>query len=197
VNLRFLHKMIGIVLVLPLIGWAATGAIFFVKPGYGGAYETLAVKTYPMAGGEVARVQPGWREARLVRTVLGPHLLVRSEAGWRNMDPVSLQPLPIPGEEGLTRLFTDAFTAHPDRYGKIVRLVDRTAVTDTGVEVVLDWDRLTLQQRGRDTARIDALYRIHYLQWTGHKTADKWVGGIGLLLLVALSGLGVRLAVRH
>jgi len=182
------------VLLLPLLGWAATGAIFFIKPGYGDAYELLAVKTYPLAGEESIRTQAGWREARLVRTILGTHVLARTDAGWRNLDPSSLQPAPIPGEEGLMRLLRDAFTANPDRYGKIVRLVDRTATTDTGVEVVLDWDRLSLQQKGKDTARIDTLYRIHYLQWTGNKTADKFVGGIGLLLLVALTLLGARLA---
>ena len=192
---RLFHRIIGIVLLLPLLGWAATGAIFFIKPGYGGAYEQLAIKTYPLEGGESIRAQAGWREARLVRTILGTHVLARTDAGWRNLDPSSLQPAPIPGEEGLMRLLRDAFTSNPDRYGKIVRLVDRTATTDTGVEVVLDWDRLTVQQKGKDTARIDALYRIHYLQWTGNKTADKFVGGIGLLLLVALTLLGARLAI--
>ena len=191
---RLLHKIIGVVLLLPLLGWAATGAIFFIKPGYAGAYEQLAIKTYPLDGGAAIRSQAGWREARVVRTVLGTHLLARTDAGWRNLDPSTLQPAPIPGEEGLLRLLQDAFTANPDRYGKIVRLVDRTAITNTGVEVVLDWDRLSLQQKGKDTARIDALYKIHYLQWTGHKTADKFVGGIGLMLLVVLTLIGARLA---
>jgi len=191
---RLLHKIIGVVLLLPLLGWAATGAIFFIKPGYGGAYEQLAIRTYPLDGGVQIRPQAGWREARVVRSVLGTHLLARTDAGWRNLDPSTLQPAPIPGEEGLLRLLQDAFTANPDRYGKIVRLVDRTAITNTGVEVVLDWDRLSLQQKGKDTARIDALYRVHYLQWTGHKTADKFVGGIGLMLLVTLTLIGARLA---
>jgi hypothetical protein len=104
--------------------------------------------------------------------------------------------VPIPGDDAMQRLLHDAFTANPDRYGKIVRLVDRTVTTDTGVDVVLDWDRLSLHQHGKDTARIDALYKVHYLQWTGHKTADKFVGAIGLLLLVTLTLIGARLAFR-
>src|SRR5436190_3997410 len=135
---RLVHRIIGIVLLLPLLGWAVTGAIFFIKPGYGGAYELLAVKTYPLDGGDSIRPQAGWREARVVRTILGSHLLARTDGGWQNLDPASLRPAPIPGGEAMQRLLQDAFTANPDRYGKIVRLVDRTATTDTGVEVVLD-----------------------------------------------------------
>lgn len=191
---RLAHRIIGIVLLLPLLGWAVTGAIFFIKPGYGGAYEALAVKTYPLDGGEAIRPQAGWREARMVKTILGTHLLARTEAGWRNLDPASLQPAPIPGGETMQRLLQDAFTANPDRYGKIVRLVDRTVTTDTGVEVVLDWNRLSLQQKGKDTARIDAIYKVHYLQWTGNKTVDKVVGAVGLILLVTLTLIGARLA---
>ena len=193
---RLVHRIIGILLLLPLLGWAITGALFFLKPGYGGAYEMLAVKTYPLEGGEAIRPQAGWREARIVRTVLGTHLLARTDAGWKNLDPASLQPAPIPGDEKLMQLLHDAFTANPDRYGKIVRLVDRTARTDTGIDVVLDWDRLTLAQKGRDTARIDTLYKIHYLQWTGNATADKFVGALGLILLVTLTLIGARLAFK-
>ena len=195
-SVRLVHRIIGIVLLLPLLGWAITGAFFFIKPGYGGAYEVLAVKTYPLEGGEVVRPQAGWREARMVRTILGTHLLAHTEAGWRNLDPSSLQPAAIPGDEAMQRLLHDAFTANPDRYGKIVRLVDRTVTTDTGVEIVLDWSRLTLQQHGKDTARFDTLYKVHYLQWTGNKTADKFVGAIGLILLVTLTVIGARLAFR-
>ena len=45
--IRKLHRIAGIVMLLPLIGWAVTGAVFFLKPGYAGAYETLPVKSYP------------------------------------------------------------------------------------------------------------------------------------------------------
>ena len=72
-SVRLIHRIIGIVLLLPLLGWAITGAFFFIKPGYDGAYEVLAVKTYPLEGGEVVRPQAGWREARMVRTILGAH----------------------------------------------------------------------------------------------------------------------------
>ena len=66
-------------------------------------------------------------------------------------------------------------------------------VADTGIRIDLDWNRLTLSQRGADTDRIDALYKIHYLQWTGMKSVDQVLGALGILLVVALSVLGVRL----
>jgi hypothetical protein len=180
-------------MLLPLVGWALTGAVFFIKPGYAGAYELLAVRTYPLDDNMPIRIQP-WREARLVKTILGTHLLTRTDTGWRNLDPATLRIAPAPSQDKLRLLFEDAFTANADRYGHVATQVDLTAQTTTGVEVTLDWNRLALQQRGRDTARIDTLYRIHYLQWTGQKTLDKILGLLGLLLIVTLTGLGVRLA---
>ena len=38
---RILHRIIGIALLLPFFGWAITGMVFFIKPGYAGAYEIL------------------------------------------------------------------------------------------------------------------------------------------------------------
>lgn len=181
-------------MLLPFLGWAVTGAVFFIKPGYAGAYELLAVRTYPLDDNMPVRIQ-AWREARLVKTILGTHLLARTDAGWRNLDPASLRIAPVPPQEKLRLLFEDAFAANPDRYGRVATQVDQIARTTTGVEVTLDWNRLTLQQRGRDTDRIDALYRVHYLQWTGVKALDKILGIVGLLLVVTLAGLGVRLAV--
>lgn len=69
--------------------------------------------------------------------------------------------------------------------------------TDTGVRATFDWNRLSLSQRGRDTDRIDALYRVHYLQWTGVVWLDKVLGGLGLVLVVALSAFGMRLLFRR
>ena len=193
ISVRTLHRILGIVMLLPLVGWAITGAVFFIKPGYASAYEQLAIRTYPLDDNLPIRIQ-SWREARLVKTILGTHLLTRTDTGWRNLDPATLRIAPVPTQEKLRLLFEDAFSANPDRYGRVATQVDQTAHTTTGVEVTLDWNRLTLQQRGRDTDRIDALYRVHYLQWTGVKALDKILGAIGLLAILTLAGLGVRLA---
>ena len=196
-TVRRLHRILGIIMLLPFVGWAATGIVFFTKPGYGAAYDALAVKTYPLERPLMVQPDPAWREVRYLRTILGPHLIVRTATGWVQLHPVTLQPLPAPPDEDVKRLIADAFAANPDRYGRIVRLDGAVAATDTGAVITFDWNRLSLQQRGRDTDRIDLLYKVHYLQWTGQKTADKVLGLGGLTLLIALTALGARLAFRR
>ena len=184
-------------MLLPLVAWAATGAVFFTKPGYGAAYDALTIRTYPLEGPIALRPDPAWREVRHLRTILGLHLLARTDKGWVHLDPITLQPAPRPRDEDVKRLMVDAFAGNPSRYGQIVSLDGGTATTDTGAVITFDWNRLSLQQRGRDTDRIDRLYKIHYLQWTGEKTVDKFLGLAGLVLLTALTILGARLAFRR
>jgi hypothetical protein len=183
-------------MLLPFAGWAVTGAIFFIKPGYAGAYEPLSVKTYRLDTSLAVDGNALWREARFVKTVLGEHLLVRTTTGWRHLDPRSLDERLVPAEPELRALIADACSANPARYGRIVSMAGNVATTDTGVRVTLDWSRLSLSQRGPDTDRIDAFYRVHYLQWTGIASVDKVLGAVGLALILVLSGLGVRLFFR-
>lgn len=180
-------------MLLPLIGWAVTGAVFFLKPGYAGAYELLQVKTYPLEGNIVIESDPSWFEARLVRTILGEHLLARTSRGWLHLDPYSRQPLPEPPADDIDTLVTDAVSENPQRYGRIARIQGNNIATDTGVRIELDWERLTLTQTGKDTDRIDLLYKVHYLQWTGINAVDNVLGALGILLVLALGGLGARL----
>lgn len=181
-------------MLLPFVAWAATGLVFFTKPGYGAAYDALPIRTYPLDGAIAVRPEPGWREVRYLRTILGPHLIARTDTGWAQLNPVTLQPASAPSDEDVKRLLADAFTVNPARYGQIVSLARGVAATDTGAVITLDWNRLNLQQRGRDTDWIDGLYRVHYLQWTGQKTIDKALGLVGLTLLIVLTVLGARLA---
>lgn len=191
--IRKLHRIAGIVMLLPLIGWAVTGAFFFLKPGYSGAYETLPVKSYPFESEIKVTPDPAWLEVHLVKTILGEHLLARTSRGWLNYDPRNLQLRNEPSTEEIRALMNDAVSTNPARYGSIIRVEGRNVVTDAGIRIDLDWSRLALSQRGVDTDRIDALYRIHYLQWTGVKAVDQIVGALGILLVFALSLLGARL----
>jgi hypothetical protein len=193
-RIRSLHRIFGIILLLPFLGWAITGLVFFFKPGYTGAYEVLAPKTYLINTQLPINPAPSWQELRYLRTILGDHLLVRTRSGWVHLDPATNQPREPPKETDLRRLLEDAFTSNPARYGKITAVKDNTVKTSTGVEVTLDWNRMSLQQKGRDTDWIDSLYRIHYLQWTGVKSIDRVVGLVGIALVLTLTTLGAWLA---
>lgn len=188
------HRVLGLVMLLPLFGWAITGLVFFLKPGYEGAYELLQLKTYPLEQPFTVTPNPAWLEFRCVRTILGNHLLVRTKEGWRQLDPALMTARAKPSEADLGKLLQDAFTANPSRYGTVATINGNTITTSTNVKVTLDWNRLSVQQRGPDTERIDGLYKIHYLQWTGIKAVDKVLGLVGLALLVTLSILGLLLA---
>ncbi len=189
-RIRSVHRIIGILLFIPFFGWALTGLVFFIKPGYEGAYEMLALKTYPMTAGLPITSEPEWLELRYLRTILGDHLLVRAKSGWIQLDPTTKQQRNRPGDEDLRKLLKDAFTVNPQRYGDISTINGTTVTTNTGVEVSVDWNRMSLQQKGRDTDRIDRLYRIHYLQWTGVKSIDRVVGIVGIALVLVLTSLG-------
>ena len=180
-------------MLLPLTGWAVTGFIFFVKPGYGAAYEILQPGTYPIEGNISIQPDPAWMEFRYLRTILGGHLLVRTSKGWSHLDTQTLQPVSLPDKEAIRSLLEDAFTANPGRYGKVVSVEGNQITTDTGIRIKLDWQRLSLDQRGPDTDRIDLLYRIHYLQWTGVAAIDRVLSLLGITLVIVLSALGARL----
>jgi uncharacterized iron-regulated membrane protein len=195
-TIRKLHRVIGIALMLPFVAWAITGLIFFLKPGYTAAYELLNVKTYPLAQQVNVVSEPGWREFRYLRTVLGDHLLVRLDSGWKQLDPVTKQ-MRTASDAEVRALLKDAFSANPQRYGEVSVITDNTIRTNTGIEISLDWNRMSLQQKGKDTDRIDLFYRIHYLQWTGIKSVDRVVGLVGIGLVLVLTGLGGLLVFRR
>lgn len=174
---RRVHRILGIVLLLPLCGWVATATVFLLKPGYGAAYGFLDIK------------KEG--EERRFRSVLGEHVLVKRESGWTQRDP-------LPDDAALRRLIEDAIASNPERYGTIATF-ERTeagakAETSTGAAIELDWPTMSLSQQGKDTRLLDTLYKVHYLQWTGIPALDRVVGAIGLATLLVLTALGARLA---
>lgn len=189
--LRRVHARIGLLLLLPLLGWASTGVIFFVKPGYEGAYESLNLKTYPVT--QPPRVQGEWEEIRHLRTILGDHVLVRTGNQWQQLDPVSSASRAAPTNDEVSRLVGDAIRAKPDRYGTVSSVTRLEVRTTTNVTVTLDWNQMHLSQRGPDTDRIDFFYRIHYLQWTGIAIVDRILGAAGIALIFAISVLGIAL----
>ena len=154
-------------------------------------------QTYPLTGAASISPQSDWLEYRYFRTVLGDHLIARTDKGWMNLNLTDMQPRSGPTQSEIEILLKDAFTVNPQRYGNISSISGHTARTNTGVEVTVDWNKLSLQQKGKDTERIDLLYKIHYLQWTGIKSVDKALGLIGLTLVIVLTVLGAWLAIRR
>lgn len=195
-KIRKLHRVIGMVMLLPLFGWAITGFIFFLKPGYEGAYELLEVKIYSIDGQIALTADTSWHEVKYLRTILGPHVIVRTMKGWQQLDPKTLSMRKYPTADEIKMLMSDAFSQNPGRYGRIVEVNGDTGFTDTGVIVTLNWDRMRFQQRGHDTELIDGLYKIHYLQWTGVKWVDMILGVAGLGLIATLSVLGCMLGLN-
>ena len=179
-----------------MLGWTITGIIFFIKPGYQGAYEQLSVKTYPLSDSIVVRPNNEWQEIKLVTSILGDHLLVKSNNKTEHLDPNSLLLKPTPSEAEFKALLLDAFTGNSERYGDVIKLDGLSAQTNTGVEIKLDWNNLRLSQKGQDTQLINLLYKVHYLQWTSHKGVDQVLGVLGLILLILLTILGVRLYLK-
>ena len=137
------------------------------------------------------------KKARRIHRLLGLILLARTEAGWRQLDVASGSPRQAPSEPDRIALFEDAIATNPERYGSIESIEEWTATTTTGVEISFDWKTMRFRQTGADTRRIDLLYRVHYLQWTGTGWGDRALPLVGLIGLTALALLGLRLVLRN
>jgi hypothetical protein len=191
---RQLHRLTGIILLLPFVAWASTAVFFLVRPAYEQAYEQLRVNQLPITDIIMMVPDENWQEMRFFRTVLGDHLIVRENGGWQHLDGYTLDPWPQPGADDLRVLLQDAFTANPSRYGRVLSIENNTAKTDTGVDISINWDSLSFIQTGRDTRWINKVYDIHYLRWTGYRPFDRVLGLFGLFLLMYMTFSGARMA---
>lgn len=190
------HRILGIILLLPLLGWALTGSVFFIKPGYSDAYQSLVIKTYPIDTSWTIDPAQHWQDVRLVKTILGTHLLVTTDGSTKHLNPYTLKEKALPSSDQLTILIEDAISPNQGRYGSITAIKDSVATTDTAVTITLDWNTLKLTQRGQDTELINLIYKIHYLQWTPYSAINRVLGFAGLFLLMALTVLGAMLVVK-
>lgn len=193
INLRRWHRFLGWALLLPFILWSLTGLFFLVRPAYEDAYKTLLVKSYPQTETVRLPVSESWLEYRFLESILGGHLLVRSNLGWQHLEPLTGSEMPVPGRDQLTKLVDDALGSDRERYGEIIGGDGLTFITDNGVEISLDWLSFTLRQSGRDTYWINQVYDIHYLRFTGIRWFDDVVGVSGLLLLMLMTFTGLRM----
>lgn len=174
--MKKMHKYLGFIMILPFISWAVTGGYFFIKPGYKAAYESLNVKTYPLALVPKLNHDKTWLEVRLMRSILGVHLLVKSDKGWQQHDLHTLKVIDKPLKAQVESLTLDAIAINPHRYGKIKSIQGLDVITDTDTRITLNWPQMRFYQQGKDTDFINKMYQIHYLQWTGIKALDDVLG---------------------
>lgn len=188
-----MHRFTGALLLLPLAAWTLTALFFLLRPGFEQAYAPLQPNRLPLDPAIQLQPDPAWEEARLFRTVLGHHLMIREAGQWRHLNAATLEPFAPPDRIALQALLEDAFLSNPQRFGRLVTAEEGQATTDTGVHISLDWNTLTLSQSGRDTRWIDRVYAIHYLRWTGHRRIDQAWGLLGLMLLLYMTYSGTRM----
>ncbi len=183
-------------MLLPFICWVITGVFFFIKPGYQNAYENLVIRTYPLNQLNDLKFKDA-DEVRILRSVLGEHLLVKREGGWRQLHPITYEELETVNEQQIRQLIEDAIQLNPERYGKIQSIDGVKVIMSTDVTINLNWSEMRLYQSGTDTDLINWMYKIHYLQWTGIKEVDRYLGVIGLALVLCLAFLGVFISLKR
>lgn len=184
-------------MLLPFITWAVTGVFFFIKPGYSSAYEKLFISTYPLISNITLPVDNQWSEIKVLRSVIGEHFLVREEGVWFHLDPSTREVVKTPNEQQIKLLIGDAIKDNLERYGDIISIDGLTITTSTEVNISLNWQKMSLHQRGTDTEFISIMYQIHYLKWTGIKAIDNVLGIIGLALVLILAFVGILLSFKR
>jgi uncharacterized iron-regulated membrane protein len=206
-----IHRWLALALVVLLIAWSVTGLMFHIKPGWQRAYDLLSAErreaqlpadVVPIAtvqraaGALLARVE-------LFQTVLGPMYRARTASGSILVDAragVARSPLDPASAQALA---SDAVarSAQPASYGAVIGTevtVERVRVRFAGGPVVdVDRNDARLSQRGPDTDRIDWLYRLHYLQWTGNASVDRLLPLVGLALIWAVMIPGIALFIQR
>ncbi len=193
--MKKLHKITGLVMLLPFIAWAVTGMFFFIKPGYQAAYQAISPTLYPIK--QIIQLpKQQWLEVRQVRTVLGEHLLVKDENGWQQLSSENFEVIAQPTATQIRQLVNDAIAKDKARYGEIASIEKNVVSTSTGVKITLDWPTMSMRQKGEDTDFINAMYDVHYLRWTGNAAVDKYLGVIGLSLVVLLALLGAWMTLK-
>ena len=217
-RMRRVHRIAGVALAVPFLVWTASGLLFLVKPGWSGAYEMLdAFRDAPVDASAVLPVRA------VVRGVAAPERLLRADLGATALGPIYriraraedgssidalvdahsgavLSPLAM---EDAKRIAIDAASRarHPERYGAVASSEEDGGSArfrfGGGAVVTVGRDDLSVRQTGRDTGRIDALYRAHYLQWTGIPAVDRTFAVIAIGATWLLTAVGLRLFFRR
>ena len=204
-----LHRYLALVLVVPLVVWSVTGLLFHLKPGWKRAYDMLdaerpldAKQVTPIAS-ITAQFPEGVTHLELFGTAIGPLYRVSTANGDALVNATTGAKVSPLSESDARSLASDAISRSrlQAEYGEITHSDVRDDVvrftTAKGPIVEVGRTDARISQHGSDTARIDWLYRIHYLQWTGKKTLDRVLAIIGLALIWLVMIPGLVLAWRR
>lgn len=202
-----IHRWLAILLVVLLVVWSLTGLLFHLKPGWSRAYDQLTIERRDVSL-QLATLQPlaslpgGAARIELFDTALGPLYRLRTAKGTELLDARTGEPRSLTSDDARL-LAADAIrrSSHRASYGDIasIRVREDTARIELtgGPTVSLGLRDGRMSQEGADTRRIDWLYRIHYLQWTGNAAVDKVLAVAGLALIWAVMIPGIVLFVRR
>jgi len=207
------HRWLAIVLVVLLAVWSVTGLLFHLKPGWDRAYDQLSAERRGSTLRVDAIVSLGSIRAslgdesitrlELFDTALGSLYRVTTANGTELLDATTARrrsPLDVVDARSLA-IDAVARSTHRHDYGDVadVSLGDEVAQVRfvSGPIVEVGRRDAVMSQRGPDTDRIDWLYRIHYLQWTGNRTFDRAFAMLGLALIWAVMIPGIVLFVRR
>lgn len=215
--MRRFHRILGLVLVLPLLAWVATGVMFHVKHRYAEAYESLSVPTTDvdwtratLSASEVLEreamqppitlaVHPSGVLAWFGATANGP-LAVDAGTGAR------IEPATVDTARAWLRGAIER-SPHAGRYGSEVGVREisarssRTGAPDPafvfetsgGKRVTVDRVTGEIRQTGDLNDFIDASYDVHYLKWTPWPEANVALVLVGMASVIALALTGLRL----
>jgi hypothetical protein len=195
-----LHRWAALALVAPLVVWSITGLLFHLKPGWKRAYDMVSIEQ-PLATTNVTAVGllPPFKRLELFGTALGPMYrldratLIDATTG-KQRSPLSIEDARTLAQDAVAR------SAHHAGYGALIDAkADDATVHVRFANAIVDVDRASgsLYQHGGDTERIDWLYRIHYLKWTGVPKVDRVLAIAGLALIWFAMGAGIVLFVRR
>ncbi len=184
-------------LVIPLVVWTVTGLLFHLKPGWSRAYDMLDPERPGMVHLDRLTLPANVTHVEAFATAIGPLARVTTDKGDELYDLDSgtrRSPLSIDVAQALAvdAIKRSKFAAS---YGDCAKVTStETSVKlecSDGPTIEVGRNDARISQRGPDTDRIDWLYRIHYLQWTGMKTFDKIFAlvGLGLVWLVMIPGI--------
>ena len=201
------HRWLAIVLVVLLAVWSVTGVLFHLKPGWSRAYDMLSAERggplHPSKLVALSTVGDDITGLELIDTALGPLYRVSTAQGTSLVDATNgSRRSPLSLADGRA-LVADAISRSPHAaaYGAFesADLRDASVVIaySGGQTIEVGRSDARISQRGGDTDRIDWLYRIHYLQWTGNKTFDRAFAIFGLALIWAVVLPGLVLFVRR